>query len=74
MQARIGKSDRFWPGFAARYAREKNTPVETVEQYLTGRLQTEFSHAQREGLEDFFDLAMREGVLDEPRPVKYFRP
>ncbi|MFA6134045.1 MAG: MqnA/MqnD/SBP family protein [Phycisphaerae bacterium] len=67
---RVG--DRRLADIAAAFAREHSCPVEVVEAYLTRRVQTELTDAHREGLEDFFDLAMRGGVIDQPRPLHFF--
>ena len=59
---------------ARHFAQENSCSAEVVEDYLTNQVQTEFGDAQRDGLEDFFDLAMRTGIIDEPKPLNFYQP
>lgn len=49
-------------------------PVELAVRYLTRDLRFDFADEQREGVEEFFDLAQRAGIIELARPLRIYQP
>jgi len=56
------------------YAEQYGWPLDLAERYYTKCLQYEFTDAHREGLTEFYEMAADVGILDEVRPLNYYRP
>lgn len=54
-----------------RYARQRHWPPDLAHDYFTKYLQYEITPAARSGIETFFALAQRHGLLAIRRPVRY---
>lgn len=49
-------------------------PEDLAAQFLTKHMSYEFGPAEREGMEEFFSMAVEHGVIDEMIPVRYYQP
>ncbi len=73
LSARL-KGQQELENIAREYGPSYGWPTDLAVRYLTEEMKYEFTDAHREALDEYFAMAEEFGIIDQYKPIRYFKP